>query len=373
MPTTKTNHSKISPPKDESTLKTPLSLSTERQREIFLFLCQNDGPDSEFRVHPRNAYVMYEDLAPALQAAQRLGFCKDVKPYHFPRIKNLWLQQKWLDEIICKKIDTLRCKEYDGNFLKLCANVQAKALLEPLEETINGREYSISVMQPLGTVYSASPYRIVMRYLEATGKTARYQALRPYHFSSAAQGTYHSEEVALEVVCKKIDSLLNGQYEGKFAKLCASVDRTEFMSPFIDRVAKQDMLVKMGEAAHTFNDSLYGMLMAYVNARGLDAKFRDIKPYHMSTASQATYSNGDYVNEVIVKSCKFQIATTFEGSESAFLQYGTLPHICSPFYERIAGEDFRVCSDSAIKIFGESSTRIKALYRRERKRICLGA
>jgi hypothetical protein len=373
MPTIKTTHPKISPPEAESTLKTPLALSTDRQREVFLFLCQNDGADSDFRVHPRNAFVRYEDLAPALQAAQRLGFCKDLKPYHFPRIKSLWLQQKWLDEIICKKIDTLRAKEYDGSLLNLCANVQARTLLEPLVETINGREYTISVQQPLGTVYGASPYRIVMRYLEATGKTAQYEALRPYHFSSASQGTYHNEEAALEVVCKKIDSLLKGPYKDNFAKLCACVIQTEFMSPFIDRVAKQDMLVKMGAAAHAFEDSLYGMLMAYINARGLEKKFSAFKPYHMSTASQATYSNGEYVDEVIVKSCKFQIATTFEGSESAFLKHGTLPQISSPFYERIAGEDFRVCADSAVKIFGESSKRIKELFRRERGRIHLVA
>jgi hypothetical protein len=352
-------------------LRSPVSFETKRQREVFLYLCENDGVDQNFRAHPQKAVIRYDDLAPALKAAKKLGFCAELKPYHVSRVKGLWEQQNWIDEIILKRVDTLCYGRYGGELLKLCAHVQAREFLQPLEEVIKGKVHRISVLQPLEAIYRASPYQIVQRYIEITGQVEKYQDLRPYHFSCASQGTYSNSEVAFEVVSKKIKSLLKLQYGGDFAKLCANVDQAEFLSPFIDRVAKKDMLVKMAVAAKIYNDSLYTMLKTYIEREGLGEKYAAFKPYHMSTASQATYQNSEYVKEVVVKSCKYQIANSFGGSESAFLDYGTIPQICQPFFEKIAGRQFEVCSDSAVKAFGERSTRIKKLYMKERNKISL--
>ena len=345
-----------------SSLRVPTVLSTADQREIFLFLCRNNGADAERRVHPTKAYVSHEDLVPALFAAQEVGFCEGLRPYHFPRIKGLWTQQQWVDEILAKRVCELRDNQFGGDLIKLCAHGNARAFLKPIIEVIHGREYRVSVLQPLGAVYDSSPFKIVSRYLEIVGLQEQYKDLRPYHFSSASQGTYQNDEVALEVVCKKIDSLLReGPYDGNLARLCAEVTQREFLSPFADTVAGVNVNVKMACAAQAFDWSLYGMLKAYIVARGLEGEFFGFRPYHMKTTSQATYNNPLYVREVLLKSCNHQIATTFGGDKAAFLARGTLPQICSPFVERIAGYDFLISPDSAVKAFGESSTRIKRL------------
>jgi hypothetical protein len=356
---------------DLSSLRSPIKLETIRQREIFSYLCENDGVDQAYKAHPRKATVLYQDLMPALHAAQELGYCRDLKPYHIQRVKNLWSEQSWLDEIILKKVNLLLQEKYDNKYLRFCAQVQAKDLLKPIVDVINGRPYRISVLQPLGTYYNSSPAQIAERYLEITGQKDKYKELRPYHFSSASQGTYHKDGVAYEVVRKKITSLLSELYQGDFANLCAHVNQAQFMTPFIDHVATEAMLVKMGVAAQAFDDCLYSMLSTYIKNEHLEKEFTGFRPYHMSTASQATYKNPCYVTEVVVKSCKYQIATEFQGDESAFLNYGTIPQICRPFYEKIAGSFFSVSSDTAIKIFGESSKKIKALYLRERDNIQL--
>ena len=352
-----------------SKLQSPTPLKTERQREIFSYLCHNDGPDDEHRAHPKNKKVDYDDLYPALKAAKGLGFCSGIKLYHFQTVRGLWKEQQWLDEIILKRVDTLLYGRYGGDFLKFCASVQAKDLLQPLEEVVGGRDYKISVLQPLGTIYNSSPFQIAMRYLEITNQKDRYNDLRPYHFSNASQGTYHDKATALEVVSKKIKYLLRHIYHYDFARLCATINREEFLAPFSDRVNGKPMLVKMGVAAKAYDECLYSMLTAYIKSEGLTRQFKGFRPYHMSTASQATYRNPDSVKEVIVKSCKYQIATTYGGDAAEFIARGTLPEIEAPFYEVIAGRRFWVTAQSAVRQFGESSKKIKRLYMRERNNI----
>ncbi len=339
------------------------------QKEIFLYICQNDGPDNERRAHPVFKTVSFDNLMPALKAAKDTGFCCGIKPYHFNLVKSLWLQDQWVDEIVLKRVDTLLYGKYAGNFLRFCGAVQAKELLQPLEEVVRGKTYRISVAQPLGAILRSSPFDISMRYLDIINERSKYPGLRPFHFNTASQGTFHDQTMALEVVKRKIQSLLRKKYGYNFARLCASTNQIEFMQPFIDPVGKGKMLVSVGAAAQKFDNCLYQMLCAYIKSQGIKKQFAGFKPYHMSTASQATYQDKRNITEVLVESCRYQIATTYLGDESAFLKSGILPQICQPFFEKIATRMFKVHSATAVKIFGESSVKIKKLYLRERDRL----
>ena len=113
------------------------------------------------------------------------------------------------------------------------------------------------------------------------------------------------------------------------------------------------------------------MLRAYIHAEGLDDKYAGLKRYHLSTAAQGTFNDKNEVREVIVKACKYQIATRYGGDEDAFMRHATIPQIEEPFYERICGRRFRVSTKSAMVHFGESTIRIKRAYMRHRDGIAL--
>ena len=334
------------------------------QDEIFNYICKYDGPDFDRRAHPRKLKVDLSDLLPALEAAQEAGYCRGIKPYHFQIVRGLWKDPQWVDEILLKQVSAILQERYGGNFLKFVQGVQAKDLLEPLQDTVGRWTYNISVAQPLGTIYRSSPYDISMRYLELTGQHEKYRGLLPIHFSTAAQGTFSESKMALEVVTRKIKSLLRTDYHYDFARLCAQVTREEIMAPFIDRVRGENLLVRVGGAASHYNQCVFTMLKAYIDSQGLTKRFQSFKPYHLSTSAQGTYNNQTYVREVVVKACLACIKNVYMGDETAFLRWATLPQIEQPFVERIDGRLFRVCSRSAIQKFGESSVRIKELYRR---------
>ena len=78
------------------------------------------------------------------------------------------------DEIILKQVHSILHTKYAGDLLRFCGAVQAKDLLAPLTDTVGKRTFTISVLQPLGAVYSASPYLITMRYLAVTGEDKKY-------------------------------------------------------------------------------------------------------------------------------------------------------------------------------------------------------
>jgi hypothetical protein len=345
---------------------TPLSLETPRQREIYQYLLKNDGPDPDRRAHPTLLKVDYKDLMPALSAAQQQGYCDGIKPYHFQIVRGIWKESRWVDEIVLKQVAVIMESKYSGDFLNFCAGVQAKDLLKPLDDSVGSRCFTISVLQPLGDVCCSSPYLIAMRYLDITGQQEKYGDLRRFHFNTASQGTFHDVATSIEVVRRKIRSLLSEVYEQNFAKLCAHTTQEELMAPFLDPVADRRMLVSVGTAAAHFDHSLFKMLRSYIEGENLKKEYQHLRPYHLSTAANGIYNDQDAIREVLVKSCKFQIAKNYNGEEEEFLRKATLPQISEDFYETIQGVRFRVVTGSAVDRFGESSRRIKALYLRYR-------
>jgi hypothetical protein len=341
---------------------TSSSLETPRQREIYHYLLHNNGPDNDRRAHPTLSKVDYKDLMPALNAAQQGGYCDGIKPYHFQIVRGIWKESRWVDEIVLKQVASIMESKYSWDFLEFCAGVQAKDLLKPLSDTVGARCFTISVAQPLGDVCSSSPYLIAMRYLEITGQQEKYGELRRFHFNTASQGTFHDGNAAVEVVKRKIQNLLKEVYNHDFAKLCAQTTQEEFMAPFLDPVAGRRMLVSVGTAAAHFDYSIYKMLHSYIKSENLKKEYQYLRPYHLSTAANGVYNDENIVREVLIKSCKFQIATRYKGNEEEFLRKSTIPQLCEDFYETIQGVRFRVVTASAIDRFGESSKRIKQLY-----------
>jgi hypothetical protein len=334
-------------------------------QEVADYIVTHQGPDEEGRAHPTVKRMQIEIIEGALSIACRSGVSAELRPYHIKGQLGVWKDERYLNEVLVKRIDQLLREKFKGDLFKLFTESTAIDLIRtPLTEIVGGRTLKVS-MAHIGTIFGGNLFQMLERYREIKGIT-EYANLKTYHMRTASQGTYNDPVIVDEVLVKKVEQVLKDIFKGDRFSLFIEATQKDLLSPLIDYVVGQPVKVTMDSIRHKFSDSPFRILARYREIKA-DSEFSKLRPYHMSVAPMGTFDDPAVVDEVLVKKIDNLLQEKYGGDCLRLMTESTLDDISSPLVETIAGRPVTVSMDSVAKRFGYSPFRMLERYRELRE------
>jgi uncharacterized LabA/DUF88 family protein len=292
-------------------------------------------------------------------------FAKDVRPYHMKSAtKGTFDDPKLIDEVLKKKLDQLLEGELCGDMNRL-VELDARSLLSPLIDKVLGKDVEVSLSQ-VGHKFNDSPYEMVSRYCRIKSgdpdgvKFAQFgKELRPYHMRSASRGTFDDPKVIDEVLKKKVDQILERELNGDIHRLI-EVSKDSLLSPLIDKVADKEVEVSLAQVMHRFKNSPYKMVVRYCELKNagpdgdIYAQFgRDLRTYHMRSASKGTFNDPKLVDEILQRKIDQILERDFNGDFHRLVEVKK-ESLISPLIVKVAGKEVEVSMSQVQQKFGNS-------------------
>ncbi len=114
-------------------------------------------------------YSPYEVVSRYIKVKGLTKF-NNLKPYHFPVApQGTFNNQEIVDELLVKKLDQVLETKYGGNLPKLIKNTNAKELLSPFIDYLDGRPIEGSMSMVGYKVGNSSPHDMLLNYIKLKG------------------------------------------------------------------------------------------------------------------------------------------------------------------------------------------------------------
>ncbi len=134
--------------------------------EIAQHILLHKGPDDKGRAHPSAKRIRVNVLELALEQARGQGLQEDFRPYHFVGHCGTFKQEKYIDELLIRKIDYLiQGSSFGSHPLEVIKGLSTKDLFSPLRELIAGRSLAVP-MDAVVNKFRRSTTAMIRRYCE---------------------------------------------------------------------------------------------------------------------------------------------------------------------------------------------------------------
>jgi predicted thioesterase len=223
-----------------------------------------DGQEVKVSMHRIAAKFNYSPFEMITRYIQLKGLEErflGIRPYHIDKASGgTYRDGKIVDELVAKKVDQLLETKYGGNLVKLITGTSVDELSSELIDYLDGQEVKVSMETLVHHRFTGRPFEMVTRYIQLKGLEKRFWGIRPYHFAKSGR---YDERTVDEVLVKKINQLLEGEYFGDITKLTAETGAKELFAPLIDYLDGQEVKVSMGVVAVRHSHSPLGMINHY--------------------------------------------------------------------------------------------------------------
>jgi len=278
----------------------------------------------------------------------------DLKPYHFKQTpRSAYKGQSTADDLLVKKIDQTLERKYDGDLGALIVATNQQELLSPFDDVLHGQHVDVS-MGVIGHKFGESPFLLISRYIEKKELSDKFGSLRPYHFKMAAIGTYDDQTVVEEVLVKKIDQVLEQEFEGDLFTLITNVYAENLLSPFKDDLNGQQVSVSMGAVSHKFESSPFLMVSRYIELKELQDEFSGIRPYHLKQSSKKSMEDKKIAAELLVKKVEQVYEKGGFEDMTHFISHVSSKDLFSPYEDKLNGKPVNVSINALARTFGSS-------------------
>jgi hypothetical protein len=277
----------------------------------------------------------------------------NLRPYHFLRSNPSTFEDPVLvDELVLKKIDQLLDSErYAGNLLKLITESDFDELLGPFVDELDGREVGVSMHSAFRRC-DCSVLNMLNRYFRlkdqqdpgTSNLQGRFANLRPYHFMRTRRKTYDDPAFVEEVVVRKLDQLLDQNYGGDLFSMVVGLKCDELQAPFVDELDGQEVKVSTQQALDNVGEGTtrYNVLSHYIQLKGLEHRFGNLRPYHLLTTGTGIYSDPAMVDEVLVKRIDQLLERDYGGDMDALVSNISYKQMITPLVEELDGHRVEV-------------------------------
>ena len=168
--------------------------------------------------------------------------------------------------------------------------------------------------------------------------------IKPYHFRYIT-GIYNNEWIINELIEKKIDQLLKMKYRGDLVNLITEASSKDILSPFReDKDGKKIRidLVKIVEKIANNTSRPYAIISRYIEIKGLEKRYKGLKPYHFTITSGGTYDDPDIVDELLVKKIDQLLEEKYKKDIILLIQNTNLNELLTPFVDHLDGKSINV-------------------------------
>jgi len=311
--------------------------------EIADFLLTNIGLDENGRGHPTKIRLQCTDLEEAIQLAESEGLPEGLKPYHVKSTYHVWENESYVDEVLVKKVNQLLEQQYNGNLVDLITNTnQKELLLSPLVDKLNGKEIEVS-MGSIANKSNNSLFEMICKYIELQGLEKDFWGIRPYHLKVTSMGTLDDQKNVDELLTKKVNQLLEQQYNGNLVDLITNTGLSELLSPLIDNLNGKEIEVSMKSIGHGyFNGSPFEMISRYIELQGLEEEFLEVKPYHLKRARIKTLDGQEVIDEILTKKMDQVLTQKYNGNLVDLITNTNQNELLSPLIDNLNGKEIEV-------------------------------
>lgn len=301
------------------------------------------GPDPDGRCAPmRQGGIDLNDLRTALELAQARGVSASWKAWHFKGANGRNDDPEIVKDILCARVESFIGVEHREDpspenravALGRLRELLTKDLEKRFKVTVEGRQLEMTFSPILCDHFGSSGYQVVVAYLEAIGFLDEAKAFMPYHMKTLPKGVLHNQETAEKVLGMKVRQLLEDEYDGDPVKLVKGISNSELCRAICDDVAGTPIEIRVDafvRASAGFVDALQR------GFRGVGfAEFaQSLRPYHVPTAPQNTYSrDSEYPRELLVKAFN-QLLPRYGGNVVSMLTGFTIEEISEPVRDLI--------------------------------------
>ena len=335
------------------TSKTPEHVRDKKKsivEEIADYLLLNDGPvvdeNGRAKGHPTKKRLQCSDLEAAIELAESKGLAKGWKPYHFFNTISVWDNDKYVDEVLVKKINLLLEQKYNSDLVELIQKTSAEELINsPLVEILNGKKVEISINNVAKTL-EYNMFKMIQKYIELNCLKG-FENFKPYHMSKTSRGFYDDPRNVNEVLVKKIDQLLKDKYDGDLVELIHNTYAEELIkSPLVEILNGKEIEVPMGTISiNKDSNTLFKMVQRYIEIKDLKG-FENFRPYHMAKASHRTYNGAEgqkNTDEILVKKIEQLLKDKYNGDLVELIHNTNVEELInSPLVEILNGKSIEV-------------------------------
>ncbi len=168
--------------------------------------------------------------------------------------------------------------------------------------------------------------------------------VKPYHFFNTMQ-IYENSWITDEIIVKKIDHLLTVKYDGNLVELIINTTQQELiLEPLIDYIDGRPITVFVKNAVYNKYRKyrVFGMVYRYIELKGLEKNFEDLRPYHFNKATPGTYQNSKFLDEVIVKKIDQLLDDKYQGDLVSLIKGTTHYELNEPLFDCLDGRQITV-------------------------------
>lgn len=288
-----------------------------------------------------------------------------LRPYHVNEApKRTFDDPAIVDELLVLKVNQLLDDpKYKGRLVKLLTECTQDEILSPLAHELAGIEVTVS-MKAVGEGFQNSPYKMLKRYLEVT-RPADAQSFRPYHMQSKSpRGTFEDPLIVDELLRKHCDALVGSQrFGGDIFKFFTEATQAVLEQPFVDTLLNEPVEVSTFRLCTIHDGSVFRMLCKYRDLKGLAEEYQDLRPYHLSKASNGIFNDRDVTDELLVKKVdQILESERFGGSMIRLLTEARQQDFGTPFQCLLAGNPVEVSCWQLLFTFNSSVHAILKRY-----------
>jgi hypothetical protein len=362
-------HSSSSPSHHEQpTLPLRPSLNMRLVGEMVTHLSLHRGLDSRGRIHPSRLQLPLAEVETAIALVEGSGLILGLEPYHLqPAPQGTWQDPDTVREVLRKKLDQVRERDFGGDLLNLCMGLSQHHLRGPFIERVMDREVSVSMMH-LCALMSDSPYQAIQTYLSALGRREEFSWLRPYHMAKASQGAYLSPGVRDELLVRWFDQLCHEKFGGNLVEQCLGLSPEHILEPYRENVMGRTIELGMVSVRQAYKEHRYHMMTRYLELSGKADEFSWYRPYHMRMVPLGTWKDERLRDETLRKKCEQVLAEEFGNDVVRFTHQVSAKQLKSPLVEHIAGRNIVVNMRKVSSLFNDSPRYIVAHFLRLRER-----
>lgn len=208
-----------------------------------------------------NMASVYEYLMQYLTYIGELDSFSELRPYHLQKAsQNSFDNEETLDELVKKRLDFIRERDFDGDYGKLISGIKVESVLGPYSEVVGGIEFPVS-SKSLFVKRGYSLHNLVRNYLVLSGKPEVASKLKPYHMSKESNHSINAENMA---------NLLQiwGHYwlsrKGSISEIQAT-NKSEFSNPITETIAGYDLEISV-YSLYEFYGGFQNTLRAFIDS-----------------------------------------------------------------------------------------------------------